>query len=69
MRPDIGTVWADDGWRLEWNLARLPHAIRVYNAGTVLQYNISGDIPHRHLDREIRQFLRDHAKQQMVMEW
>ena len=35
----------------------------------VRQYRISGDIPQRYLTREIEQFLRDHAAQQMVMEW
>ncbi len=69
MRPDKGTVRADDGWRLEWDLSETPQRVDVFNQGPVQQYRVSGYIPHRHLDREIREFMREHAAQQMVMEW
>ena len=68
MRPDIGEVRADDGWLLEWDLIATPQAIRVYSTDR-MDHHISGNIDHRYLDRTIRQFLRDHAAQQMVMEW
>ena len=65
----LGKVYAQDGWTLEYDLRSEPHRIDVCNAEDVKQYRISGDIPQRYLDREIRQFLGDHAAQQMVMEW
>lgn len=77
MRPDIGTIQAADGWRLEWDLSgqapfddgrMMPDAIRVYNTER-LNNNVSGTISHRDLDRAIRRFLVAHAAQQMVMEW
>ena len=65
----LGTVYGQDGWKLEYDLRTEPHRIDVFNAEGTQQYRISGDIPRKYLDREIRHFLRDHAAQQMVMEW
>lgn len=72
VRPVIGTVWAQDGWWIEWDLTKPTHRIDVFapsgDYGQIQQYRISGDIPQAYLDREITQFLRDHATQQMEME-
>lgn len=66
MRPDIGTIWADDGWRLEWDLSVMTQRIDVYKPDgdyeEIRQYRISGEISPRHLDREIRNFLCDHPR-------
>jgi hypothetical protein len=68
VRPVIGTVWAQDGWSLWWDIRATPHKIDVYDFVDTMQYRISGDIPQAYLEREITQFLRDHAAQQMEME-
>ena len=68
-RPDTGTIRADDGWRLEWDITELPHRVDKFDAEGGHKLRTSGDVTQRHLQYMIRHFLREHAGQQMVMEW
>ena len=56
-----GDVFAADGWRMAWNLDTTPQQIDVWNAAGVPQYTISGEIGEAKLQREIRQFVLEHA--------
>ena len=56
-----GRVVALDGWRMAWNLGTTPQQLDVWNADGVPQYTISGTIDERKLEREIKQFVLEHA--------
>ena len=74
-RPDTGTIYAADGWRLRWDLSGktlfddgrvMPDGIWIHGPERPSN-NISGTISHRDLALEIRRFRRKHGPQQMRM--
>jgi len=58
---ETGECVALDGWRMAWNLGTTPQQLDVWNADGVPQYTISGTIDERKLEREIKQFVLEHA--------
>ena len=56
-----GSRTALDGWRMAWNLGTTPQQIDVWDNRGVPQYTISGAIGERKLEREIKQFVLEHA--------
>ena len=72
---ETGECVSLDGWRMAWNLditqcgpasraalgGRAPQQLDVWNADGVPQYTISGAIGERKLEREIKQFVLEHA--------
>ena len=58
---ETGECVALDGWRMAWNLGTTPQQIDVWNAAGVPQYTIREEIGERKLEREIKQFVLEHA--------
>jgi len=59
------TLHALDGWRLEWDLERVPAEIVAYDAEGVQQWHLSGTIDVKRLGREKAQFLSEHGPEQL----
>jgi len=59
------TLTALDGWRLEWDLDRVPAAIIAYDACGVQKWHLSGEIGEKRLEREKASFLGEHGPEQL----
>lgn len=55
-----GGFHTTDGWRFEWDLVSEPHSITVWDADSVPQFTISGQIDRRKLEREKARFSKQH---------
>jgi len=59
------SLTALDGWRMEWDLERVPGVIAVYDRSGVLQWHLSGVIDRKRLEREKESFLSEHGPEQL----
>lgn len=60
MSKTAGGFHTPDGWRFEWDLVSEPHSITVWDADSIPQFTISGQIDDKKLKREIKRFRRQH---------
>jgi hypothetical protein len=65
IQVGMNTLHALDGWRLEWDLDRVPAMIIAYNAEGVQKWCLSGELNYRRLKREKDAFLGDHGPEQL----
>ena len=60
------TLHALDGWRLEWDLERVPAEIVAYDAKGVQKWCLWGvAVDAKRLGREKAQFLSEHGPEQL----